>query len=62
MTIVKAIKIAFIFIKHGINPFIPVGKIMGKMKERLSEKEKKWIIDNASGYPKEYFQKSFEMQ
>lgn len=62
MTIIKAIKIAFIFIRHGINPFIPVGKIMGKIKDRLTDKEKKWIIDNAKGYPKEYFQKSFEMQ
>ena len=62
MEIIKAIKIAFIFIRHGINPFIPVGKNMRKMKDRFTDKEKKWIIDNAKEYPKEYFQKSFKMQ
>ena len=41
---------------------MPVGKIMRKMKDRFSYKEKKFVIDIAEGYPKEYFQKSFEMQ
>lgn len=62
MKIIYAIKIAFICIRHGINPFMPVGKIMRKMKDRFSYKEKKFVIDIAEGYPKEYFQKSFEMQ
>ncbi len=57
--IFKAIKILFIFIRHGINPFLSVEKNKEKMKRRFSEKEKQWIIDIAKGYAKEYLEKMF---
>lgn len=57
--IYKALKIFFICVKHGINPFLPMGKNVNKMTERFSENKKKWVISVANGYAKEYFEKIF---
>lgn len=55
---IKAIKVTFIFIRHGINPFASIKRNKEKMRERFSESEKKWIIDRTSGdYAKEYIEK-----
>lgn len=50
----KNIKVAAILLKHGINPFLPVYQIKGKLQSRLTAKEKDWIIDY--GADKDYFQ------
>lgn len=50
----KNIKVTAILLKHGINPFLPVYQIKGKLQSRLTAKEKDWIIDH--GADKDYFQ------
>lgn len=50
----KNIKVAAILLKHGINPFLPVYQIKGKLQSELTTKEKDWIINH--GADKEYLQ------
>ena len=40
----RRIVIFFILVKHCINPFKPMGKILGAMNDRLSDKEKDYFI------------------
>lgn len=40
----RRIVIFFILVKHCINPFKPMGKILGAMNDRLSDKEKYYFI------------------
>lgn len=61
MIVYKFFKILFIFTRHGINPFRDVDTNKDKMIEKLTEKEKKWIIDNSKGYTKNWFKEMFEM-
>lgn len=59
--IVRYIKIIFTCLRHGINPFSPIGKNIGKVAERFSEKEKQFYIDACkSEYSKEYLRKAFK--
>lgn len=37
-----------ILIRHGINPFIQVAKIQNKLKSRLSDSEKRYIVDHSN--------------
>ena len=53
------IKIIFICLRHGINPFSTIAKNANRMNKRFSEKEKQWFIDNANGRNKGYFKKLF---
>lgn len=58
--VIRYTKIIFICLRHGINPFSPVGKNIGKVAERFSENEKKFYIDICkSEYTKEYLRKAF---
>lgn len=43
----KLLKILFICLRHGINPFGVMDKNKVRMKERFTENEKKWIINNS---------------
>ncbi len=57
---IRYTEIIFICLHHGINPFSPVGKNIGKVAERFSENEKKFYIDICkSEYAKEYLRKAF---
>lgn len=62
MTVYKFFKILFMFVKHGINPFLSVKKNKDKMIEKFSENDKKWLIDNAKGMEKEYIAAIFDME
>lgn len=53
------VKIVFICLRHGINPFLSMDKTKTKMNDRFSENEKKWVINIAEGYAKEYFKVIF---
>lgn len=53
----KNIKVAAILLKHGINPFLPVYQIKGKLQSRLTVKEKDWIIEH--GVNKNYLKSIF---
>lgn len=43
----RRIVIFFILVKHRINPFKPMGKILGVMNKRLTDKEKDYFINCA---------------
>lgn len=47
----KYIKLLFILLKHGINPFSKFGKNAYKL-NRLTNKDKIWIINNFNSYAK----------
>lgn len=53
----KNIKVAAILLKHGINPFLSVYQIKGKLQSRLMVKEKDWIIEH--GVNKDYLKSIF---
>ena len=53
----KNIKVAAILLKHGINPFLPVYQIKGKLQSRLTVREKDWIIEH--GVNKDYLKSLF---
>lgn len=54
----KYFKIAFICLRHGINPFSTVKKSINKAAERFSESEKQFFINACkSEYSKEYLRK-----
>lgn len=53
------IKVIFICLRHGINPFSTIGKNAKRMSKRFSEKEKQWFIDVAHRSRKEFFEKLF---
>lgn len=56
----KYIKILFIHLRHGINPFLPVFKNIEKASERLSENEKNFCINACkSECMKNYLRKAF---
>lgn len=56
--IFKYLKIFFICVKHGINPFSTVGKSIGKAAERFSDNEKEFYINACKNeYSKEYMRK-----
>lgn len=55
----RSIKLTFICLRHGINPFSTVGENAKRMRERFSEKEKQWFIDIVHRRQKEYFRKLF---
>lgn len=58
--VIKSIKIMFICLKHGINPFSSVQENIEKAAERFSEKEKKFYINSCkSEFHKEYLRKHF---
>lgn len=54
------IKIIFICLRHGINPFSTIQDEAENMKARFSEKEKQWFINNANKWNREFFKKLFE--
>ncbi len=60
--IYKFIKLLFMFTKHGINPFLPVETNRHKMIERLSQKDKKWLVSNSNGAAKGYLAAMFDME
>lgn len=60
MDVLVKIKIIFICLRHGINPFSTIQDEAGKMKARFSENEKQWFIDNANKWNREFFIKLFE--
>lgn len=50
----------FIFIRHCINPFKPVVENVENMTEKLTWKEKQWLISKCkSGMYKSYLQERF---
>lgn len=61
MVVYKCIKLFFMFAKHGINPFRSVYSNKDKMIDRLSQKEKQWLTDNAKGYGKYYLETLFDI-
>lgn len=61
MIVYKFFKILFVFMRHGINPFKPVDSNKEKMVDRLSQKEKHWLADNAKGYAKYYLETMFDI-
>lgn len=61
MAVYKCIKLFFMFVRHGINPFLPVNTNKEKMVDRLSQKEKQWLADNAKGYGKYYLETMFDI-
>lgn len=40
------IKVFFIFIRHRINPFMSIGKNKDKIRARLTNQEKEYLIEN----------------
>lgn len=42
--VVWYVKIAFTCLRHGINPFSPVKRAVGKAAERFSDSEKEFVI------------------
>lgn len=54
------IKIMFICLRHGINPFSVIQDEAEKMKARFSENEKQWFVDNANKWNRDFFIKLFE--
>lgn len=58
--IFKVIKIMFICLKHGINPFSSERKNIEKVAKRFSENEKQFYINACkSEINKEFLRKSF---
>lgn len=56
----NGIKILFICLRHGINPFSSVGKNTEKVSARFSENEKQFYINACkSEYAKEYLRGVF---
>lgn len=52
----KVIKAVFIAVRHGINPFIKIDKIQNKLRNRLTDEEKEWIINNCtSNYARKFW-------
>lgn len=57
----RRIVIFFILVKYCINPFKPMGKILGAMNDRLSDKEKDYFIKCAkSSFVKEILIKNLK--
>lgn len=55
---IKYIVVFFIFIRHGINPFTPLGKNGSKIKNRLTSKEKEYVIaSHKDDYTKNWLRK-----
>ena len=55
---IKYIVVFFIFIRHRINPFTPLGKNGGKIKNRLTSKEKEYVIaSHKDDYTKNWLRK-----
>lgn len=44
--LIRNIKVTYIAVRHGINPFRRISKIENKMKEKLTDKEKMYIVNN----------------
>ena len=57
----KTLKVIFICLQHGINPFSKFGENKEKFAERLSQDEKQYFIDCCiTEYAKDYLSKAFE--
>lgn len=59
MKIIRMFKLCFICIRHGINPFSKIGPNQEKLKERLTDSEKEWLINVLIGYAKTYIKQIF---